>query len=226
MLVLGLDPSLTGFGWAVHDTDAVGRARCPLRGRWTTTAKDLFVGRYRTMRENVHKLVTDTGILRFGVESPVYKELYSEGMYGLYLYVCEALWETRRDTVFFSPMQTKAHARRFLGRPMLPTKWKMEKPDMIEAAVKDTGGKGRWSSDEADAYWAARTGARFWLFYDNLLTVNDLTPEELDQFVKIHTFTKGPRAGKTVTPGLLYREDNRFFRWSELNDATEKETHG
>lgn len=212
MQVLGLDPSLTGFGWAVHDILADGRARCPLRGRWETKASDLFVDRYITMRERVRSLVRETGIVRLGVESPVYGELYSEGMYGLFLYVCEALYQEHRDVVFFSPPQTKAQARVQLGRP---SGWKMLKPDMIEAAKVDTGGKGRWSSDEADAYWAAFSGARFWLFHDGLLELDDLNPVERHQFAKIHTFTRGPKAGKTVKPGLLYREDKRFFRWSE-----------
>lgn len=219
MLVLGLDPSLTGFGWAVHDTEAEGQARCPLRGRWTTKAKDLFVERNTVMREHVRKLVLDTGIVRLGVEFPIFGELYSEGMYGLFLFVCEALWTEKRDAVFFSPMQTKAHARLHLGRPKT---WKMLKPDMIEAAKADTGGKGRWSNDEADAYWAARTGARFWMLYDGLITIADLTPVEQQQFTKIHTFQRGIKAGRTVRPGILFREDERFFRWSEVDDADEK----
>jgi hypothetical protein len=164
------------------------------------------------MREHVRKLVRDTGIMRLGVESPVFGELYSEGMYGLFLYVNEALWTEGRDVVFFSPPQTKAAARLFLGRPK---GWKMMKPDMIEAAKTDTGGKGRWSNDEADAYWAARSGARFWSLYEGLITLEDLTPVEAHQFTKIHTFQRGPKAGKTVRKGLMYREEDRFFRWSE-----------
>jgi len=215
MEVLGLDPSLTGFGWAIHDSEATGKDRCPERGRWKTKASDMFVGRYLHMRESVRNLIRRTGIRRFGVESPVYGELYSEGMYGLFLYVCEALYQESCDVVFFSPPQTQAHARRFLGRPMKPIKWKMNKPDMIEAAKKDTGGTGRWSSDEADAYWAGRTGCRFWQFFEGLLLIDDLTPEEASQFAKIHTFKKGPREGKTIRPGILYRENDRFFRWSD-----------
>jgi len=215
MKVLGLDPSLTGYGWAVHDTEAVGKDRCPDRGRWKTTAKDLFVERYTTMRENVRGLVRDLGHRRVGVEFPIFGELYSEGMYGLFLYTCEALWQEGRDVVFFSPGQTKAHARLFLERPTKHFMWKMDKPDMIEAAKKDTGGKGRWSSDEADAYWAARSGARFWQFHDQELTVGDLTPVEKKQFARIHTLKRGPRAGKVLATGILYREDERFFRWSE-----------
>jgi hypothetical protein len=217
MLVLGLDPSLTGFGWAIHDTEAEGKARCPDRGRWSTSAKDMFVSRYMHMRESVRNLVRETGIKTLGVESPIYGELYSEGMYGLYLYVSEALFQEGCDVAYFSPPQTKAHARRFLGRPMKPVKWKMGKPDMIEGAKKDTGGAGRWSADEADAYWAARTGARFWMFFEGRLGLDDLTEDERHQFTKVHTFQRGRKAGKTVRSGLMYREDDRFFRWSKTD---------
>ena len=216
MLVLGLDPSLTGFGWALHDSEAEGKDRCLQRGRWTTKASDLFVDRYIHMRESVRALVRDTGIYVLGVESPVYGELYSEGMYGLYFFVAEALYMEGCDVAYFTPGQTKAHARRFLGRPMKPVMWKMGKPDMIEAAKKDTGGKGRWTHDEADAYWAARTGARFWQFFEGRISEGDLSPEEKTQFTEIHTFTRGRKAGKTVKSGLLYREDERYFRWSHL----------
>jgi hypothetical protein len=163
------------------------------------------------MRESLRKLVLRLGVVRIGVEYPVFDELYSEGMYGLFLFTCEALRSERRDVVFFSPGQIKAHARKVLGRP---AKWKMMKPDMVEASKADTGGKGRWNHNEADAYWVAHTAARFWLYFDGLLKDSDLTPPEKKQFSHIHTFKKGKRAGETVHRGILYREDERFFQWS------------
>lgn len=154
MRVLGFDPSLTNFGWAIHDSSATGSARCVERGRFQTSTKTLFVDRYVQMRANVKALIERVGIRRLGVEYPVFNELWSEGMYGLFLYTCEALREAQVDVVFFAPPQVKAHAREFLKRPMVGgKKWEMNKPDMVEAAVADTGGKGRWNHNEADAYW-------------------------------------------------------------------------
>jgi hypothetical protein len=138
--------------------------------------------------------------------------MYSEGLYGLFLYTCEALRAAQVDVVYFSPGQIKAHAFAFLGRPK---GWKMMKPDMVEASKADTGGKGAWNHNESDAYWAARAGARFWMFHDGLLQLSDLTPLETKQFSEIKTYSKGKNAGKTVEKGILYREDERFFRWSE-----------
>jgi len=212
MRTLGLDPSLTNFGWALHDSEVTGKDRCLERGRFQTSSKTLFIDRYRDMRESLRALVQRTGVARVGVEYPVFNDIYSEGMYGLFLYTCEALRLEKRDIVFFSPGQIKAHARIALGRPK---GWKMMKPDMVEAAKVDTDGKGRWNHNEADAYWVARTAARFWCFLEDELTETDLSAPELQQFTSIHTFTRGKRAGETVERGIMYRENERFFRWSQ-----------
>ena len=94
----------------------------------------------------------------------------------------------------------------------------MGKPDMVEAAQVDTGGAGRWNHNEADAYWVARTAARFWLHHDGVLAATDLTIAEQKQFTEIQTIQRGKRAGQTVERGILYREDERFFRWSRTEE--------
>lgn len=214
MRVLGFDPSLTNFGWAIHDSAESNGSptRCLERGRFQTSSKTLFVDRYIDLRQRVGDLVRRTGIRRLGVESPVYGEMYSEGLYGLYLYLCEALRSERCDVVFFSPGQIKARARVSLERPK---GWKMEKLDMVEASKNDTGGKGKWNHNEADAYWAAISGQRFWAFYDKVLTAQDLSDVDRKQFTEVHTYIRGKHAGETEHRGLLYREDDRFFRWSQ-----------
>ena len=217
MRILGFDPSLTNFGWVLHDTDvAVGMpGRMMESGRFQTSAKTLFVDRYVEQREKVRELVdrlgAQYGVFRIGVESPVFGESYSEGLYGLYLYNCEALRASKMDVVFFSPGQIKAHARGVLKRP---TGWVMKKPDMVEATKADAGTKGNLNHNEADAYWAARIAGRFWLFVDGVLKKQDLTPLEVKQFTEIHTYQRGAKAGVTVNKGIMYKEDYRFFRWS------------
>jgi len=221
MLVLGFDPSLSNYGWAVHDTDAQGRDRCPARGRFQTSSKTLFVDRYIQMRENVQGLLAQfPHITHLGCESPVFKELYSEGMYGLYLYTCEGIRTSKRDVVMFSPPQVKSHARLFLNRPKVDGKvWIMDKPDMVEAAKTDCGDVGVWNHNEADAYWVARAAARFWLHLDGTVPLADLNEVERKQFTDIQTFQRGKRAGQTVERGILYREDERFFRWSQSHEG-------
>jgi len=133
-------------------------------------------------------------------------------MYALFIMSLEALQQAQCDVVFFSPPQVKVLAREILGRPR---SWKMEKAEMVEAARKDTGGKGAWDHNEADAYLIGRAAARFWLLVDGVLTESDLTPEELRTFLEIHTFVRGVRAGQTEINGIVHRENERFYRWSQ-----------
>jgi len=170
-----------------------------------------FVDRNIFMRESLRSLIQQHKPDKVGIESPVYHELYSEGMYGLFLFCCEALKMEGCDAVFWSPMQVKAHARDSLVRP---PKWKMDKVDMVEAAKLDTGG-GRWNHNEADAYLVAVLSGRFWLLHEGLIQEADLTETESRYFLEIRTYLRGRLAGKTVERGVIYREDDRFFAWSK-----------
>ncbi len=212
MRVLGFDPSLTQFGWCLHDTEAVGSGRCLARGRFQTSSKTLYIDRYTDLRERVRALIQEHRPDCMGVEYPVFKELWSEGMYGLFLFVSEAIRAERQDVVFFSPMQVKSHARLALGRP---SDWKMEKLDMVAAAKRDALIKASLNHNEADAYWVSVVAGRFWSFQRGLITESQLTPVERQQFLQVKTFVKGKKAGKTIKSGIMYREDERFFRWSE-----------
>lgn len=216
MKVLGCDPSLTNFGWALHDSTApVGTPdRCVVRGRLSTPAKMEFVSRYIHQRECLRALIQEHKPDAVGIEYPVFDNLYSEGMYGLFLYTCEALRAERMDVVFWSPLQVKAHARATIDRP---PKWVMDKVDMVEAAQKDCAA--RMNHNEADAYLVAVLSARFWAFYKGDITLHDLTPIEAKYFCDVHTFTKGKKAGKTEQRGVIYRESDRFFRWSNLDST-------
>lgn len=171
------------------------------------------------LRENLRALVRDVKPDRMGIEFPVFHDLYSEGLYGLFLFCSEALYTERQSVVFWSPMQVKAHAREALGRPK---GWVMMKPDMVEAAKTDTGGKGRWDHNEADAYLNARLSGRFWKLYEGELTEDALTPVERMYFLEVKRYSKGKKAGKEFHKGVMYREDERFFRWSEDDDGSEE----
>lgn len=208
MIVLGLDPSLTGFGWCVHRSDIAGPGRVIAKGVWSTPASQVFVQRYQVMRESVGLLIEDhPEVEALGVESPPFGELWSEGLYGLYLYVTEAIFTHRKDVVFFDPSSVKMLAK------MDPKvrRGTMDKRDMIEAARVDTTIK-RWNHNEADAFIVARSAARFWEFQRGELTEEDLTPSEKHSFAR----TRTTRSGQTVKDGLVYREDDRFHRFSLL----------
>ena len=219
-MILGLDPSLTAFGWALHDTLAVGPARCVDRGRYNTSADMTFVDRYMHMRDTLRALIQRTKPDRVGIESPFFGGSFSEGMYGLFLYSNEALRIERKDVVFFAPLQVKAHARESLGRP---AKWEMMKPDMVDAAKHDTSTRKPWNHNEADAYLVGRLAGRFWHYLDDDLPDSQLTPVETKLFAEVHTYSRGKKSGKTEKKGLVFREDDRFFRWSQGHGPGERE---
>lgn len=212
MLALGLDPSMTGFGWSVHDSDATGRTRDVARGRFATSPRQVFISRYMYLRDQVAALLDRYPTVKvLGVESPPFGEQWSEGLYGLFLYVNEAVYTRRRDVVYFDPSTVKMLAKGDQAR-----KGKMFKSDMVNAAVADTGGTGRWNHNEADAYIVARSAAQFWRLVEGQIQIEDLTPAEAHSFARTHTFKKGKHAGETVKGGLVYRENDRFHRFSHI----------
>lgn len=214
MITLGLDPSLTGFGWCVHRSDVAGSGRVVAKGHYATDSKSIFVTRYIALRELLSQLLEAyPQIEAVGVESPPFGESYSEGLYGLFVYVCEAVYSHRKDVVFFDPQTVK----RLVRMDPAIRRGSMDKRDMVEAARIDTGIlKGRFNHNEADAYHIARFAARFWEFIRGELTEEDLVPSERNAFYKVHKFKKGAKAGKTTITGLAFRENARFFRFSQI----------
>ena len=213
MRVLGIDPSLTAFGWAVID-DSFPQGdprRCEDHGRFQTPSEMEFVDRYISMRESLRGLLQRVKPEKVGIEHPIFNDLFSEGMYGLFLYSCEALKLEGADAVFWTPLQVKARAREIIVRPK---GWKMEKPDMVEAAKADTGIP-RWNHNEADAYLVGLLSSRFWGFHDGVLQEGVLSPVEKNYFTKVRTYSRGANAGKTLKTGMVFREDDRFFLWSQ-----------
>jgi hypothetical protein len=168
------------------------------------------------LRESVKGLlVTYPQIVAVGVESPPFGEQFSEGLYGLFLYVNEALYTHRKDVVYFDPGTVKMLTK----EDPSTRKGKMFKTDMVDAAKADTGIKGRFNHNEADAYHIARFAARFYLFVDGGLTEEDLTPAECRAFARTHTFVRGKRKGETVQLGAAFKEGQRFYRFSRLRES-------
>ena len=211
MITLGLDPSITGFGWCIHDSEAEGPARVVAKGVWKTSPKTIFVVRYMELRESLCQLLDQhLEVQAVGVESPPMGEQWSEGLYGLFIVVNEAVYTHRKDVVYFDPLTIKMLVK---GDPKLHP-GKMFKTDMVQAARADTEIKGHFNHNEADAYHLARFTARFWSLFSGVLDTDDLTPSELQAFSKVHTFVRGKRAGETVFKGAIFKENKRFFRFS------------
>jgi Holliday junction resolvasome RuvABC endonuclease subunit len=212
MLSLGLDPSLSGFGWCVHNPVEKGKNRVVIKGRISSPSNEVFIARYMGLRDRIIRLInTYPDVQIIGVESPPFGELWSEGLYGLFLYVNEAIFLSKKDVVFFDPSTVKLLAKE---DPNVRT-GKMFKSDMVAMAKADTGVK-RWNSDEADAYIIARFAARFYLLLNKQITDDVLLPSERHVFLRSHTFLRGKFSGETKKFGTIYRENERFFRFSQL----------
>lgn len=216
-MILGLDPSLRNFGWTLIRDDGSYLDK----GTMKTGTDMMFLQRFIYLRDSLSDLVAqlkeqyekEEGTLRVGIESPIFNDLFSEGMYGLFLYSNEALMGQKVDTVYLSPNQVKAHALSFMGRPK---GWKMGKSDMVEAAKRATEGQGakRWNNHQADAFWVARASARFWLLIEGSISEEDLSDLEVKHFSSLDRYVRGKKAGKIKRMGLVHKEDDRFFRWS------------
>jgi hypothetical protein len=152
-----------------------------------------------------------------GVESPPFGEQFSEGLYALFVYVNEALYLSRKSVVYFDPSTVKMLAK------MDPSirRGTMDKTDMIEAARAETGL--RLNNNIADAYIIARGAARFWELETGVIQREELVPSEIQAFHRVQTFKRGARAGKTVQGGLIFREDDRFFRFAAQPKSPEEE---
>jgi Holliday junction resolvasome RuvABC endonuclease subunit len=211
MITIGLDPSLTGCGWCVHDGGVCGSARVIAKGQYETTSKDLVYSRYIYLRSEISNLLCEyPQAMRVGVESPPFGESFSEGLYGLFLYVNEAILLARRDVVYFDPLRVKLLAK------MDPTirKGHMDKNDMVDAAKQDTGIK-KWSHNEADAYIIARSAARFFDLFDHTISEESLTESERRVFLSKTTKTRGVNKGVTIGTGVLFKEGDRFYQFSK-----------
>lgn len=213
MISLGVDPSLTGFGWCVHDSTKVGPARVVEKGTFKTSSKVVFVERYMSLRDHLlgvfDKYPQIEGV---GVESPIFGESWSPGAYALFVMLNEAIYLRRKDVVYFDPGTVKLLAK----MDNTVRRGKMHKSDMVDIARADTGIKGRFNNNEADAYHVAKFAAHFWELDRGVITQENLTPSELHTFLRIETYKRGPRAGQTAKLGALFKENNRFHRFSLL----------
>jgi hypothetical protein len=206
MFILGLDPSLTGYGWCIFDSDAPSFVFD--KGRWKTTPKELFVTRYISHRESIRELlIKNPDIKNVGIESPPFGEMWSEGLYGLFLFAIEAIYSEKRNVYFFDPLTVKSRAKEIIQR----NKGKMFKSDMIKAAKKMTG-IGRWNADESDAFHVSFLTYRFVSFLKGTLLEENLTTKEHWIFKGIKEFK---RTGNVIKRGMCFKENDRYFIFNE-----------
>jgi len=185
MRILGLDPSLTGFGWTIHRTsddpkDFTGVLED--RGTFKTTKRTPMPWRYLSHQESLKALLVraheDGGVIDFvGIEHPPFKGSYSAGLYALYMDIWHILLDWRLPFVCYLPPQLKAYARRVLDET-----GKMSKQDMKDLFCMLYGNPGRFNNNEADAGVCGFMAGRFAQLLRGEITEDDLLDYEKDMY--------------------------------------------
>lgn len=211
MIVLGLDPSLTGYGWCLIDTEKEGMSQVLDYGVFKTTAKTYMPRRYRNLANSLDEIIRESeyDIDWVGVEHPPFNASYSLGLYALFMYTWEILMDHRLGFVYFLPTQLKAYVR-----SVLDDTGKMFKSDMKDAMKQllNDEWEGRLNNNVADAYLVAYHAGRFKQLVDEELSESDLTEKEAASWTKT---IKRRKTGKIDKVGTLYQEDDKWFDLSK-----------
>lgn len=211
MRSLGLDPSLTAYGWCVYDSDsAVPSERLVASGHEGTLNSVVPVARFVHFRALVRSLLRRFRVDVVGVESPAYGGgPFSERHFGLMMYSLEAAFEARKDCVLFDPATVKSLAT---GRG------DADKDDMRRAVQIDRVSPDPVQSDEADAYLVGRFAARFTMLRKGLLGPEDLSEPERRLFLVRSRKSRRSASGAPVVKRTahLFRENSRFFEFSRV----------
>lgn len=208
MFIIGLDPSLRGFGWVVLQCDEDGSNTDIVdMGVWKTDAKTLYVKRYTYLREQLRSLIRrfpDTAML--GMEIPPLNESYSAGLYALHVMNMEAVTDFRQRCVHLNPSTVKSMASEILGY-----KGKIDKTEIVKAAkilYPSLADSKRLNHNVADALILAHMTKRFHLFQKGIITSDDLTPKESDSYY-------GWRPRLKEVQGLISKEDDQWYAFDE-----------
>jgi hypothetical protein len=212
MISLGLDPSLTGFGWAVHSSDAEGLKRRVASGHEATFPTTVPVARFMFYRSLVKRLIStfDPGII--GIESPAYDAgPFTPIHHSLMMFCLETIFENRKDCVLFDPATLKSLARKSSGNRGMMTKLNMQRFVQLDTNDADV-----IDNNEADAYCISYFAARFHGVLAEKIKPEDLTESEFRIFLgkikKVNT-VKGKKIKRVA---YAFRENSRYFNFSKI----------
>lgn len=213
MLVLGLDPSLSAYGWAIHDPDASGMGRRVASGHEGTIPSTVPVVRFTHFRTMVAGLLDRFGPDLVGIESPAYQAgPFQRIHFGLMMFSLEAIFERRKDCVLFDPATLKLLAKEDTKRRRGP----MTKLDMQRRVQVDTMDPCVIDNNEADAYMVALSAARFSRLQSGELLPEDLTPSERSVFITRSRRVKTVKGTVTKRVAHAFRENSRHFSFSKV----------
>jgi len=137
VLTLGLDPSLSSYGWCVYDGSKTGLDKVVERGRWKTPASQIEVARYITLRDSLRECVRKYDIKRAAAETPPIGptgDWSQEKLYALFIVNMEVMYTEGVDIVLFAPTQLHLYAKQW-GSQVVKGEW--FKSDMQSTAQLD-----------------------------------------------------------------------------------------
>ncbi len=213
MIVLGLDPSLSAYGWAVHDSNKKGPARRIASGHEGTLPSTVPVARFMHFRALVGSLLNRYHVDSVGIESPAYQAgPFQRIHFGLMMFSLEEIFNRRKDCVLYDPATLKLLAREDSKK----FKGTMGKLDMQRKVQLDTMDAGVIDNNEADAYLVAKFSARLGLLLRGVISPQDLTPSESAVFVARTRRVKTVSGVITKKVAHIFRENSRYFNFSKI----------
>lgn len=207
MRALGLDPSLSSFGWCVYDAFAPSKPLTLVASGHEGTLSDLVpVARFVHARSMVDSLLRRFSVDVVGIESPAFDGgPFSTSHFALMQFAMEPVFERRKDCVLFDPTTLK----------LLATgKSNASKSDMQRAVQIRRMSTDLVQSDESDAFHVSCFAAHFLMLWRGQLSPDDLTENEKRVFMqRTKPGRKGAPARKVAH---VFRQNSRFFEYSRV----------
>lgn len=218
MISLGLDPSLTGFGYAVRDGNATGRNRLVTSGVLETAKTDVFVTRLMEIRLLVDRIINQYDPEVVGIESPAFDAgVFQTSHFCIMQYSLETIFKNRKDVVLFDPSTLKSLVRGDASKTGMITK-----NDVLNFMKLDINYPVMVKSDESDAYAVSYFANRFFQFIRGNISVDELSDNERRIFAEKTKKIKTLRGPKLKQSSHQWRENDRWFRFSAIPENSTK----
>jgi len=187
--ILGLDLSMTSFGWFLHN-----EKRKPIYGSFKTKPEDgIDLKRFMIQRDRFVNLINDYKIDHIGIEQPFLMSFNTEKLFALHQFILEICYTRHIKVVYITPAQIKTYAT---------DNAQAAKNDMVFKTKEVLGfQREKINDDECDAYWVGILAEKFWKLYYKEITIEDLTEKEKYIFIK----------NKSKKPGILYKENISYY---------------
>ena len=214
MKALGIDPSLRAYGWAIHDSNAIGLNRKIASGHEGTLKTTVQVARFMHFQSLVQNLIEKYKPDVVGIESPAYggDAQFVNTHFGLMLFSLIPTFEARINCVLFDPSTLKLLAK----EDPLAKRGTMGKLDMQRKVQLDTLDPMVIDNNEADAYLVGKYASRLMELVYGLIDISQLTISEKRVFILRTKKVKTLTGTKIKRIGHIFKENNRFFEFSRI----------